>query len=155
MCSPPVVDLNPDRLLPAEPGVRSIARQPYQAVADLPIISPHGHVPAQWLADDTAFADGSQKLVVRTLPTIRAERAAGRIPVGCATTVAAWVLHPRGMGAPIKDPGAAPAIQAANSENCRLPYRQSSKRWNQAWVRTRTSYDLVLTQAEAVTTSTP
>ena len=48
-------------------------------------------------------ADGSAKLVVRTVPTIVAERAAGRIPVGAATTVAAWVLHLRGAGAPIKD----------------------------------------------------
>lgn len=60
-------------------------------------------------------ADGSAKLVVRTLPTIRAERAAGRIPTGCATTVAAWVLHLRGLGAPVKDTGAAPFLEAANS----------------------------------------
>jgi fructuronate reductase len=60
-------------------------------------------------------ADGSTKLVVRTVPTIRAERAAGRVPIGCATTVAAWVLHLRGLGAPIKDPGAATARDAANS----------------------------------------
>ena len=59
-------------------------------------------------------ADGSAKLPVRTLPTIRAERAAGRIPIGCATTIAAWVLHLRGLGAPIKDPGAAAAQAAAN-----------------------------------------
>jgi fructuronate reductase len=60
-------------------------------------------------------ADGSTKLVVRTVPTIRAERAAGRVPLGCATTVAAWVLHLRGLGAPIKDAGAAAARVAANS----------------------------------------
>ena len=60
-------------------------------------------------------ADGSTKLVVRTLPTIRAERSAGRVPIGCATTIAAWVLHLRGLGAPIKDPGAAAAQKAANS----------------------------------------
>src|SRR4029453_9238683 len=60
-------------------------------------------------------ADGSQKLIVRTLPTIKAERAAGRIPVGAATTIAAWMLHLRGMGAPIKDPGATSACEAANS----------------------------------------
>lgn len=59
-------------------------------------------------------ADGSAKLPVRTLPTIRAERAAGRIPTGCATTVAAWVLHLRGLGAPVKDPGGAAAQIAAN-----------------------------------------
>jgi fructuronate reductase len=60
-------------------------------------------------------ADGSTKLLVRTLPTIRAERAAGRVPIGCATTVAAWVLHLRGLGAPIKDAGATAARDAANS----------------------------------------
>jgi fructuronate reductase len=59
--------------------------------------------------------DGSIKLRVRTLPTVRAERSAGRVPIGCATTIAAWVLHLRGLGAPIKDPGAGPAQQAANS----------------------------------------
>lgn len=59
-------------------------------------------------------ADGSTKLVVRTVPTIRAERAAGRVPIGCATTIAAWVLHLRGLGAPVKDPGAGPAQNAAN-----------------------------------------
>jgi fructuronate reductase len=60
-------------------------------------------------------ADGSAKLPVRTLPTLRAERSAGRIPNGCATTIGAWVLHLRGLGAPVKDPGAATAQQAANS----------------------------------------
>ena len=64
-------------------------------------------------------ADGSTKLVVRTLPTIRAERAAGRVPIGCATTIAAWILHLRGLGAPIKDPGAAAAEKAANSGELR------------------------------------
>jgi fructuronate reductase len=59
-------------------------------------------------------ADGSTKLLVRTLPTVRAERAAGRVPLGCATTLAAWALHLRGIGAPINDPGAAAAQAAAN-----------------------------------------
>jgi fructuronate reductase len=64
-------------------------------------------------------ADGSTKLVVRTLPTIRAERSAGRVPIGCGTTIAAWILHLRGLGAPIKDPGAAAAEKAANSGELR------------------------------------
>ena len=58
-------------------------------------------------------ADGSAKLVVRTVPTIVAERAAGRVPLGAATTVAAWVLHLRGAGAPVKDADAAAAQTAA------------------------------------------
>jgi fructuronate reductase len=60
-------------------------------------------------------ADGSTKLVIRLLPTIRAERAAGRVPEGCATAVAAWVLHLRGRGAPVNDTGAAAAQEAASA----------------------------------------
>jgi fructuronate reductase len=60
-------------------------------------------------------ADGSAKLVVRTVPPIKAERAAGRVPSGSATTVAAWVLHLRGLGAPVKDAGATPYQEAANA----------------------------------------
>ena len=54
---------DPDRLLPADPATRAIARRLYAATAELPIISPHGHVPAQWLADDTAFADPTSLLI--------------------------------------------------------------------------------------------
>ena len=63
MSSPPPLDLHPDRLLPSEPGLRSIARQLYQSVANLPIISPHGHVPAQWLAEDIPFTDPTSLLI--------------------------------------------------------------------------------------------
>jgi fructuronate reductase len=48
-------------------------------------------------------ADGSQKIPVRIVPTIRAERAAGRVPVAAARAVAAWTAHLRGLGAPLKD----------------------------------------------------
>lgn len=48
---------HPDRLLPAEPRLRDIARELYGAVRDLPILSPHGHVPAQLLLDDAPFSD--------------------------------------------------------------------------------------------------
>jgi glucuronate isomerase len=49
--------LHPDRLLPAEPGERAIARRLYDAVRDLPVISPHGHVDPQLLLDDRPFPD--------------------------------------------------------------------------------------------------
>lgn len=61
--------------------------------------------------------DGSIKLPVRILPTLLAERAAGRLPIGCATAIAAWVLHLRGQGAPIKDEGAGPARAAAGVDD--------------------------------------
>lgn len=48
-------------------------------------------------------ADGSTKLPIRIVPTLRAERAAGRVPVGACRVVAAWAVHLRGIGAPVKD----------------------------------------------------
>ncbi len=48
-------------------------------------------------------ADGSLKVGVRIVPTLRAELADGRIADGAARAVAAWVLHLRGLGAPVKD----------------------------------------------------
>jgi fructuronate reductase len=48
-------------------------------------------------------ADGSQKLPVRILPVLRAERAAGRLPPAATLTLAAWVCHLRGLGAPVSD----------------------------------------------------
>lgn len=55
--------LHPDRLLPADPTTRRIARELYDAVRELPIISPHGHVPPQWLADDVPFEDPTSLLL--------------------------------------------------------------------------------------------
>jgi fructuronate reductase len=57
--------------------------------------------------------DGSIKLPVRVIPALRAERGEGRMPVGCATALAAWILHLQGRGAPVKDPGAEAAREAA------------------------------------------
>jgi fructuronate reductase len=52
---------------------------------------------------------------VRIVPPLLAERADGRIRVGCATAVAAWILHLR--WAPIKDPGADRARAAAGADD--------------------------------------
>lgn len=55
--------LHPDRLLPAEPSTRAVARRLYAAVKDLPIISPHGHVPPEWIAQDIPFHDPTSLLI--------------------------------------------------------------------------------------------
>ena len=57
------LSLHADRLLSADPVIREPARELYAAVRDLPIISPHGHVPAQWLADDVPFGDPTSLLI--------------------------------------------------------------------------------------------
>ena len=51
------MSLHPDRLFPAEPGTRAIARRLYERVAGLPIVSPHGHTDPRWYAQDAAFPD--------------------------------------------------------------------------------------------------
>lgn len=55
--------LHPDRLFPADPATRDVARRLYADVRDLPIISPHGHVPAAWIADDVPFGDPTSLLI--------------------------------------------------------------------------------------------
>jgi fructuronate reductase len=48
-------------------------------------------------------ADGSQKVPIRILPTVRADLAQRRVPTGAARVLAAWVCHLRGHGAPVAD----------------------------------------------------
>lgn len=55
--------LNPDRLLPADPTTRDIARRLYASVADLPIISPHGHTDPAWFATDAPWSNATELLL--------------------------------------------------------------------------------------------
>jgi len=52
-----------DRLFPAEPEVRALARRLYETVRELPIVSPHGHVDPQILVDDAPFPDPASLFV--------------------------------------------------------------------------------------------
>ena len=54
---------HPDRLLPADPGVRKIARSLFSRVEHLPIISPHGHVDAAVIEQNLPFPDPAALLV--------------------------------------------------------------------------------------------
>ena len=55
---------HPDRLLPAQPLARDIARELLATVEDLPIISPHGHCDPSWFAYNDRFPDPAQLFVV-------------------------------------------------------------------------------------------
>ena len=55
--------LHEDRLFPAEPVLRSIARTLYQQIRSLPIISPHGHTQASWFAQNKPFPDPAKLFV--------------------------------------------------------------------------------------------
>ena len=55
--------LHDDRLFPADPDTRSIARRLYATVRDLPIISPHGHTNAGWFATNEPFPDPAKLFI--------------------------------------------------------------------------------------------
>jgi len=55
--------IHKDRLFPAEPSVRKIAKTLYEHVRTLPVISPHGHTQAAWFAKNEPFPDPAKLLV--------------------------------------------------------------------------------------------
>jgi glucuronate isomerase len=69
--------LHPDRLFPADPDTRSIARRLYGEVADLPIVSPHGHCDPAWFAADAPFADPAALLITPDHYLLRMLHSAG------------------------------------------------------------------------------
>jgi glucuronate isomerase len=58
-----VLELHPDRLFPADPDTRGIARRLYAAVETLPIISPHGHTDPRWFAENAPFENAASLLL--------------------------------------------------------------------------------------------
>jgi glucuronate isomerase len=55
--------LHPDRLFPAEPHTRALARTLHASVEHLPIVSPHGHTQAAWFVQNAPFANPAQLFV--------------------------------------------------------------------------------------------
>ncbi|MFQ1702535.1 glucuronate isomerase [Loktanella agnita] len=55
--------LDDNRLFPTDPAVRGLARELYETVKDLPIISPHGHTDPRWFAENAPFPDPAQLFV--------------------------------------------------------------------------------------------
>ncbi|MCU1479507.1 MAG: glucuronate isomerase, partial [Subtercola sp.] len=68
---------DPDRLLPSEPALRRTARELYDSVSGLPIISPHGHVPARLLAENRPFANAAELFVTHDHYVTRLLHSAG------------------------------------------------------------------------------
>ncbi|WGL15763.1 glucuronate isomerase [Microbulbifer bruguierae] len=55
--------LHPDRLFPADKVSRDIARNLYESVKDLPIVSPHGHTDPSWFAENKPFGNPANLLI--------------------------------------------------------------------------------------------
>jgi len=56
--------LHPDRLFPADPASRAIARDLFRAVESLPIVSPHGHTDPRWWGENPAFENPAALFVI-------------------------------------------------------------------------------------------
>ncbi|WP_394176976.1 glucuronate isomerase [Thalassotalea litorea] len=56
--------LHPDRLFSSDSSQRAIARTIYQAIKDLPIVSPHGHTDPSWFANNQNFSNAAELLIV-------------------------------------------------------------------------------------------
>lgn len=55
--------LHPDRLFPADPTTRQIARALFAEVETAPIVSPHGHTDPRWWGENPAFENAADLLV--------------------------------------------------------------------------------------------
>lgn len=56
--------LHEDRFFDSDPTRRSIARELYLEVKDLPIVGPHGHVDPRILAENTPFPEPSSLIII-------------------------------------------------------------------------------------------
>jgi len=64
MSASPSLHLSRERLFPTDPAARELCDALYQRAKDFPIISPHGHTDPRWFAEDAAFANALDLLVV-------------------------------------------------------------------------------------------
>lgn len=56
--------LHPDRLFPADPCTRDLARRLFAGVEKLPIVSPHGHTDPRWWGENPHFSNPADLFVV-------------------------------------------------------------------------------------------
>ena len=58
------LELNKDRFFDPDPTIRSIARELYNSVKDLPIVSPHGHVAPKLFAENKPFPNPAELIII-------------------------------------------------------------------------------------------
>ena len=55
--------LHPDRLFSTDKSIRTVAREIYSSIKNLPIISPHGHTDPKWYAENDRFDNPAEFLI--------------------------------------------------------------------------------------------
>jgi fructuronate reductase len=73
------------------------------------------------------------------------------MPTGCATALAAWVLHLRGVGAPVNDAGGEPFVSVAATQDVRDAVVAVISALDAGLGSDETLIDAVVAQAEALT----
>lgn len=91
--------LDPDRLFPAEPDARSVARALHEEMSALPIVSPHGHTDPAWFAGNQPFSDAAALFLTPDHYVLRMLRSRG--------------LSYDDLGVPRRDGGAVADARAA------------------------------------------
>lgn len=109
--------LHPDRALPAEPGQLAIARELYGAIADLPLVSMHGHIDVDAIRDNTSFGDPVELFVIPDHYLTR-------------MLVSQGYRHDE-LGVPRLDSGAAPSANSGTEgdPDHRLIWRRVCENW--------------------------
>lgn len=69
--------LHPDRLFPADMTARGHARDLYEGICDLPIVSPHGHTDPAWFAENRNFTDAASLFLTPDHYVLRMLRSQG------------------------------------------------------------------------------
>ena len=98
--------LHEDLLFPADPARRSIARDLYEGVRALPIISPHGHTEPAWFAEDLPFSDPASLFIIPDHYILRM--------LGSQGITYDQLGVPRRDGAPVADGRSAWRLMCAN-----------------------------------------
>jgi glucuronate isomerase len=101
--------IDEDRLFPADPSTRAVARRLYDSVRSLPIVSPHGHTDPCWYAEDAPFPDPATLFVVPDHYIFR-------------------MLH--SQGAPLEDLGIRPTDGDAPEFDPRAVWRRFAERYH-------------------------
>lgn len=89
--------LHPDRLFPADPSTRSVARELYEQIGGLPLICPHGHISVSLLAENAQLPDPVELLIAPDHYVTRMLNSQGISPaaVGAHPHDGASVAEPR------------------------------------------------------------
>ncbi|GGF19608.1 glucuronate isomerase [Subtercola lobariae] len=117
---------HPDRLFPADPGERDIARRLYAEVADAPIYSPHGHVDARLLLDNNHFPDPAALLITPDHYALRLLHAVG-VPLD---QLGVRPVGASGAGASSAAAAASAAASTETSVSGREIWRRLCENWN-------------------------